>query len=65
MDSPPPLTGLGNTNVTSSPSLLIAFVRPKQAVPNPPLMKGGNSQPSMNIFTTPQVSKKLKVFTKI
>ena len=37
----------GSTKVVSTPSRSSALVRPKHAVPSPPVMKGGNSQPSM------------------
>ena len=37
----------GSTKIISSPSLAMARVSPKHAVPSPPLMKGGNSQPNI------------------
>ncbi len=42
---------LGTTNVTSTPTFARPRVRPRHAVPRPPLMCGGNSQPSIRTRT--------------
>src|SRR3989338_2608914 len=43
-------TFFGNTKITDMCSSESARVSPKQAVPNPPLLNGGNSHPNINTF---------------
>jgi hypothetical protein len=52
------LSALGITKITSVFSFTSDFVRPRQAVPSPPEMWGGNSQPNIRtvIFYIPPYS---------